>query len=162
MRKNILLVLFCMWMILGFIGGWAVFSEVTDRSPPIEYIGAQALEASAAQGGTIDIRFDVRRQRICPVVKASRILTDSAGEEHAISNYTLATNTRPGRESYDRTIQVPETAAIGPATYQITVTYACNVVHQLGWPIVVYSPPVPFLVTEAPPTLVLPLPEQHD
>ncbi|TPK15147.1 hypothetical protein FJ872_19300 [Mesorhizobium sp. B2-5-9] len=125
---------------------WLVTS-ILDRDAPVDFLSASAVEKSAPAGGTIEIHFDVYRHRICPVIKTARTLIDSASQEHAVSNFTFSSNTRPGRESYDRTITVPEAAAIGTASYQIRINYACNVIHNLGWPIVVQSPRVFFRVT---------------
>jgi len=137
-------------MLLGVCAGYGLFtlgSAAIDRKPPVDYIAASAANPSAPVGGTIDIHFDVYRYRICPVIKVSRTLTDATGTEHAVSNYTFASNTRPGRESYDRTITIPEAVAIGRAFYQIRISYACNFIHNLGWPIIVASPRVYFRIT---------------
>lgn len=131
---------------LAGVGVYNIYSAIIDRSAPIDYLEARAASAEAYAGGTIDIHFDVYRYRICPVARINRILTDSAGIEHAISNYTLASNTRPGRESYDRTITIPDVVAPGLAQYRIRILFACNFVHNLGWPIEVTSPPVNFRV----------------
>lgn len=136
--------------IMASLAGVAVanfVSAVLDREPPIDYIDARAEAPSAPAGGTIDIHFDVYRYRICPVIKTARLLTDAQNVQHAVSNYTVSSNTRPGRESYDRTITIPEAAAVGLAFYQIRITYACNYIHNLGWPIEVVSPQVFFRVT---------------
>jgi len=124
-----------------------VVTSMLDRQPPVDYLDARSAVSSAPAGGTIDIHFDVYRYRICPVIKATRQITDSQGVQHAVSNYTFASNTRPGRESYDRTITIPEAVEVGLASYRIRLTYACNFVHNLGWPIEVQSPPVFFRVT---------------
>jgi hypothetical protein len=125
---------------------WLVTS-IIDRAPPIDFISATAMEKSAPAGGTIDIHFDVYRHRICPVIKAGRTLTDSTDTEHAVANYTFASNTRPGRETYDRTITIPDAVQPGTAFYVIKLSYACNFTHNLGWPIIVASPRVYFRVT---------------
>lgn len=133
--------------ILSGFGLFTLVSNIFDRSPPIDYLAASASAVSVPQGGTIDIHFDVYRFRICSVIKVSRVLTDSQNEKHAVSNYTFSTNTRPGHESYDRTITIPEDVALGRSFYQLITDYACNFIHQLGWPIVVSSPRVYFRIT---------------
>lgn len=144
------------------MGLYTFVSAFLDRSPPIDYLAASAASKSVPVGGTIDIHFDVYRYRICNVTKVNRILTDSQGVMHVVSNYTTATLTRPGRESYDRTITIPEAVAPGPAIYRISIWFACNWVHNLGWPIFVSSPPVTFRVTpsETEGLHLPPLPEQ--
>jgi hypothetical protein len=135
---------------LAGLAGYGLFtliSAVTDRAAPVDYIEARAVQISAPAGGTIDIRFDVYRYRICPVIKINRYLVDSTGTEHAVNNYTMSQATRPGRETYDRNITIPENVAPGRAYYFIRLTYACNFIHNLGWPIMVQSPPVYFAVT---------------
>lgn len=134
-------------VLLAGVGTIYLGITIADRMPPIDYLDAKAMAVSVPQGGTIDVHFDVYRYRICPSVKATRLLTDSAGDVHVISNYTTATQTRPGREAYDRTITIPEAAAVGNAVYNIKILFACNWVHNLGWPVEVTSPPIFFRVT---------------
>lgn len=166
MNRGLLMrILFYLWMILAFVGGWTVTTEFLNRDAPIEFISATANSSAVPQGGTIDIHFEVNRYRICPVQKVQRVLLDASGQEHAISNYTLATNTKPGRESYDRTIEIPDAASLGPASYRITIYYTCNVVQNLGWPIKVSSPPARFTIVPPVDPLKLPafpLPLQRD
>lgn len=149
--------------ILAGFGLYTILSIPIDRAAPIEYLAAEAAAPSAPAGGTIDIHFDVFRFRICPVLRTNRIIEDFDGTRHTVSNYTIATQTRPGRESYDRTITIPATVKPGEAFYQLEIFYACNWTQNLGWPIVVTSPPVYFRVTPpvtlgtgTPPELVSP------
>lgn len=154
--------------IVGALGGFGLYSALLipfDRAAPIDYLEAEATTKQAAAGGTIDIHFDVYRYRICPVIRANRIIQDSDGIRHTVSNYTIASQTRPGRESYDRTITIPETVKPGMVFYQLEIFFACNWTQNLGWPIVVTSPPVWFKVTpmellgeETPPDLTSPDP----
>lgn len=115
--------------------------------PPIKYIDARASSRTVPAGGTIDVHFEVYRTRICPSLKSSRILTDKDGVERAVSNYTLDTDTKPGLEQYDRTITIPVETPPGPATYQFRIVFACNFIHNLGWPIYVESPKIHFEIT---------------
>lgn len=152
--------------IVGALGGFGLYSAIViplDRAAPIDYLAAEALTPTVAAGGTIDIHFDVYRYRICPVLRTNRIIQDSEGTRHIVSNFTIASQTRPGRESYDRTITVPETVKPGNVFYQLDIAYACNWTQNLGWPIVVQSPMVWFRVTppetlgtDTPPDLVIP------
>lgn len=137
-------------VILAAVGTIYLGITVSDRTPPIDYLDARAMAASVPQGGTIDVHFDVYRYRICPSPKATRLLTDSAGDVHVISNYTTATLTRPGREAYDRTITIPEAVAVGNAVYSIKILFSCNwFQNAIGWPVEVTSPPIFFRVTPA-------------
>jgi hypothetical protein len=54
------------------------------------------------------------------------------------------------RAAGSRSITIPDAAATGPAMYQVTVDYTCNIIHRLGWPITVTSPPIHFQITERP------------
>lgn len=123
-----------------------LFLAVIDRQPPLTYIEANAVQKAIPAGGQLDIRFDVQRARICQVLNIGRYILASTGEEYAVAAYTVSTDTRPGRERYDRTITVPENVPSGPAEYFIRIKYACNVIHNLGWPILVESPRVRFEV----------------
>lgn len=149
-------------LVLGLACVGAIYLGITvsDRSAPIDYLDARAMAVSVPQGGTIDIHFDVYRYRICEPVKATRLLTDSAGDVHVISNYTTATMTRPGREAYDRTITIPEAVAVGDAVYNIKILFACNWFQNIGWPVEVTSPPIFFRVTPAEPPLTPQEPQQ--
>lgn len=131
------------------LAGFGLYSMLVvpiDRAAPIDYLAAEAATPSAPAGGTIDVHFDVYRYRICQVLKTNRIIQDSEGTRHTVSNYTIAAQTRPGRESYDRTITIPTAVATGEAFYQLEIYYACNWTQNLGWPIVVTSPQVWFKV----------------
>jgi hypothetical protein len=118
-----------------------------DKRTPFVYREAMAMSRTVPAGGAIDIRFDVERFRICQVLGVSRYITDKYGADHAVVSYTVAPGTRPGRETYDRTITIPEVVPPGPASYRIKIKYACNFVHHLGWPIEVESPRAAFTVT---------------
>lgn len=140
-----------------------VVQSAIDRAPPFVYREALAVERTVPAGGSIDIRFDVERFRICQVLNVYRYVTDRDGIDHAVVTYTVASNTRPGRETYDRTITIPEVVPPGPASYRIRLKYACNFIHHLGWPIEVESPRAEFEVT---PSLIqgynmTPLPERR-
>lgn len=123
-----------------------LFLATIDRQPPLIYIEAQSVQTSVPAGGQLEIRFDVERQRICQTLSVSRYILAATGDEYAVNAYTVSTETRPGRERYDRTITVPENVPPGPAEYFIRLKYACNVIHNLGWPILVESPRVRFTV----------------
>lgn len=51
---------------------------------------------------------------------------------------------------------IPEAAALGQAMYQVDLSYECNLIHRLGWPIDVHSPVIRFDVM---PRLVVILPQ---
>ena len=139
---------------LAVVLAWLVTS-IIDRAAPIHYFEAFAVQTTAYPGGTIDIRFDVDRVRTCQVLNVGRYITDKDGVEHAVNGYTVSTDTRPGRESYSRTITIPDAVPAGPASYFLRIKYACNWLHNLGWPITVQSPNVSFELVE-PPMIVLP------
>ena len=123
-------------------------NSVLDRDPPIYYVEASALQASVPAGGTISIRFDVDRKRVCQVQNIYRYITDKDGVNYGGLTYTAEAATRPGKEVYNRAITVPEAVPPGKASYFIRIRYECNFIHRLlGWPIVVESPKVDFMVT---------------
>lgn len=132
-------------LLLAFFGSYTLVSMAIDRDPPIIYEGAKALEAEAKSGGTLDVEFKVFRTRICSAV-TRRWLVDSEGTRHAIPSYTVGIKLLAGRETYQRSITVPDAAALGPAWYEVSLTYYCNVFHRLTWPIVVTSPPIQFVI----------------
>lgn len=134
--------------IICIIIGWllsVVATAVLDRAPPIEYTFGKALSEVAEQGGKIDVQFTVTRTRICRNT-VSRIITDSSDTSYPVSEYTFSPVTRPGQETYDRTITVPENVPPGRVYYQIRLYYYCNWFHSLGYPITIFSPRVYFQV----------------
>lgn len=137
---------------LAAFGATALGLYISDDSPPIRFLSARALDRSVPQGGTIDISFEVERDRHC-ASEAQRWLTDSTGTRHSIPSFTAgpADNTLSlGRDTYRRSITIPNAAAKGPAFYQVTISYTCNVVQRIAlMPIVVTSPRIWFEITEA-------------
>ncbi|QYA03896.1 hypothetical protein [Rhizobium sp. B21/90] len=124
---------------LGFVGSYSIVSMAFDRQPPILYEEAKALSSSVPQGGSLDVEFKVFRTRICPVV-AKRRLIDSQGSKHSIPSYTVGMQMLAGRETYMRSIVIPNNASIGPALYEVDLDFICNAIHQMGFPIRVVSP----------------------
>lgn len=135
-------------VLLAFTGTYWITSMVIDRTPPIIYESAKALQATVPQGGSLDIEYKVFRTRICPAV-AKRWLVDSVGERHSIPSYTVGLQFLAGRETYQRSITIPDAAAIGPAFYEVDLDYSCTLVNRLGFPIHVVSPPITFIITPA-------------
>lgn len=131
-------------LLLAAVGSFNMAVWVTDRDPPIRYLGARALSPSIEQGGTIGIEFDVFRHRICPS-EVRRWLYDADWNRHAIPSFTTGLELLAGREVYQRTITIPPAAATGPAQYQVVLDYQCNPLQRiLSWPVTVRSPPIRF------------------
>lgn len=118
---------------------------VADREPPIIYEDAKALSPTVKQGGAIEVEFSVFRSRICPLV-AKRWLVDSVKKRHSIPQFTTGLKLLAGRETYRRSITIPLAAAVGPATYTVTLDYTCNPLQRLFRPITVVSRPVSFQI----------------
>jgi hypothetical protein len=121
---------------------WLVTSAL-DRQPPIIYDHVAALSDSVPQGGTIEVEFSVFRLRVCDAV-VKRWLIDARGEKHAIPSFTVGPRPLAGLDTYRRSITVPDAAALGQASYVVDLAYSCNLIHRLGWPILVSSPPIRF------------------
>lgn len=139
---------------LAGMGSFWLATMILDRDAPIHYKGASALSDSVPQGGSIDVEYSVFRSRVCAAT-ALRYLTDAKGTKHAIPSWTVGLSPDPGPETYRRTITIPQVAAIGPASYVVTISYYCNIVHRLGFPIVVATPPIAFGITPGP-IMILP------
>jgi hypothetical protein len=90
--------------------------------------------------------YKVVRSWICPSI-LKRWLADSAGDCHAITNYSVGTGTRKGRETYRPSITIPDNAAIGRAHYEVSIESTCNLVQRFGWPVKLTSPPIYFEIT---------------
>lgn len=134
---------------------WLVTAAI-DRQPPIIYDHVRALAADVPQGGTIEVEFSVFRLRICDV-EARRWLYDASGRKHSIPSFTVGPRQLAGLDTYRRLITIPEAAAVGQASYVVELAFACNLVHRLGWPIRVLSPPIRFEVTPRPLIFLPPL-----
>lgn len=131
---------------------WMV-TAVIDRHPPVTYESASAMASAVAQGGVIEVEFVVFRHRICKAT-VRRWVTDSTGTRHSIPSFTVGPRTQlAGLDRYRRTITIPEAVAVGPASYQVDLSYECNLIHRLGWPIEVQSPVIHFDVTPRLPPL---------
>lgn len=131
-------------LLLAAIGSFNMALWVTDRDPPIPYLGARALTPVVAQGGTINVEFDVFRYRVCPA-NVRRWLYDSAMNRHAIPSWTTGLELLAGREVYKRSITIPDAAEPGTAQYQVVLDYECNPLARImSIPIRVYSPPIRF------------------
>lgn len=143
-------------LILAAIGSFNMAAWVSDRNPPIAYLGVRPLASVVEQGGTITVEFDVFRYRICQT-DASRWLYDSAMNRHAIPSWTTGLERLAGREVYRRKITIPYAALPGPAQYQVVLEFECNPLQRiLSWPVRVTSPSVTFVIRPASrPTLPL-------
>lgn len=120
---------------------------VVDREPPITYQGAHAVAPTVSRGGSIDVEYKVIRNRICPVV-AKRWLYDAAGQRHSVPQYTVGADLTAGRETYRRSITIPQAAAFGPARYEVVLDYTCNALQKFVGPTTVVSPPVEFEIVK--------------
>lgn len=128
---------------LAAFGSYSLVYMLLDRSPPITYQRAEALAPSVPAGGSIEVEFEVNRDRICPST-VKRWLVDAAGTRHSITNFTVGSNLKRGKEVYQRSITVPENAAIGPAYYEVKLEFACNIIQRLGWPLKLNAPFIKF------------------
>lgn len=127
----------------AFYGAVSLGTMVADRQPPIVYLKAVALSDTVPQGGSIEIEFEVNRSRICSS-NVKRWLVDAAQTRHSITSFTVGSNLKKGREVYQRTITIPENAAVGPAYYEVKLEFACNVIQRLGWPLKLDAPHIKF------------------
>lgn len=140
--------------VLSAVGVFAVGVSITDREPPIKYEGARAMSPMGFPGGVVEVEFTVFRSRICQSI-TQRWLVDSSGTRHSIPSFTIGLSMLAGRETYQRTIQIPVGATLGPAEYYVHLKYQCNLLHRvLSWNIEVESPHIRFEVIpnkDAPP-----------
>ena len=128
-----------------FISSFNIAVMIVDREAPITYQSARPLALRVEQGGTIEVEYKVFRSRICPVV-AKRWLHDAHDVRHSVPQFTVGADLTAGRETYRRTITIPESAALGPAWYEVVLEYTCNPLQKLiGGPQVV-SPPIRFSI----------------
>ncbi|MBZ9678268.1 hypothetical protein [Mesorhizobium sp. ES1-1] len=135
---------------------WFV-TAVLDRDPPIIYDHVGAVKDHVPQGGSIEVEFTVFRLRICDAA-VKRWLIDSAGAKHSIPSFTVGPRPLAGLDTYRRSITIPDAAALGQASYQVELAYTCNIIHRLGWPITVASPPIRFTITPNEGLVPFPLP----
>ncbi|ELT51100.1 hypothetical protein [Brucella intermedia] len=130
------------------IAGYGIASvvlSVLDRDPPMIYVEAKAVEQKVEAGKALTVLLTVDRKRICRTLRVTRFVTDSTGMKHEVSA-TAIKRTRPGIETYDREISVPESAAPGPADYYVRIEFACSWSQVVFHPIVLESPRVKFTI----------------
>lgn len=135
-------------LVMAGVGSFYVGGSLVDYLPPVQYRHAAAVSSTVPQGGTIDVEFDVSRNRLCEIVNVRRMLIDSEGEQHVIPTFTVGFPSTIGRDTYVRKITIPESAALGHAEYQVRIRYACNWWHRVsGLTINVYAPAIGFKIT---------------
>lgn len=131
-------------LVLAGIGSFNMALWVTDRAPPIRFESARAIAMFVRQGWSIEVEFEVFRERVCPI-DAKRWLYDSQWRRHSIPSFTTGMELLAGRETYRRSITIPDAATTGPLYYQVVLDYICNPLQRiLSWPVRVYSPPIKF------------------
>lgn len=113
----------------GAIGYW-----VTDRSLPTHSLSAFLLTENVQQGGKLQTRRTVDRERLCHTT-IERMMFDERDRR-----YDLGTAIYPngagalGRETFIGVQTVPEKITPGPARYVALVCYRCNPMHWI-WPV---------------------------
>lgn len=130
-------------------GLYAIINTVTDFEPPLVYIEASTDMKDVRIGDQLEVKFDVYRNRICSTDKINRYIVDSQGITNSVTNYTVSSTTRPGRERYDRLITIPPNINDGRAYYYVQITYSCTWVHKLFTPIIITSPRIYFNILPA-------------
>lgn len=139
-------VVFYLTCVFAGVGVYNMYTALIDWSPPVVFIEALAVQPSARAGEQITMRFDVDRKKICLNIRDDRFIIDYQGTTRIVSNYERVTQTRPGKEVYERSITIPIDVPPGPATYFIRINYVCTWAQRIFGPIVVESPYIPFVV----------------
>lgn len=129
-----------------------------DRDPPHDYSNVVAISGSHFQsgrpvppahpGGVLTIRYDLSRERLCPL-RIERTITDSEHTLHILGSEPY-TPTETGEFSMNRLIRLDENINTGPATAKIDLFWYCNPMQSwFSWPIhtTLY---VPFAVVRKP------------
>ena len=135
---------------MSWVGAGSMALLVTDNQPPLQYVSARAIEKEVAQGGELNVEYEVFRSKICEST-VRRYVVDAAGEQWSVTNYTVGSNLKAGKEVYQRKITVPLGTALGVATYEVKLEYRCNIMQVWLWPLKVNAPPIPFLITAGDP-----------
>ena len=121
---------------------------VSDRGSPVTVLSSQVMTPLVAQGGILKVNYRVYRLRSCRAL-LERVIFDGEGNRIILPDVDFESAGPVGADEYTAPTIVPLAAATGPARYRVTITYQCNVIHRLAWPIVDVRPDLNFTITPA-------------
>lgn len=129
---------------------WATVAGVmvADRAVPTTVLSSTVLTPEVAQGGLLRIDYQVYRLRTCRVL-IERVIFDGEGNRVILPDVDFESAGPVGVDHYVSPTVVPLAAAVGKAKYRVTLSYYCNVIHRLFWPIVDVRPDLEFYITPA-------------
>lgn len=131
---------------VGAVGPLAYL--LADRTLPYEYLSGEVLPPDPEIGHQISIHWHVRVNRFCPGWVQRDIIDRRGYVWHNVGGPVRdITPVTPGSETHIvNTIELPRQLGVGPAEYQAHVTFKCNPLQRLFWPIHVSLPRLPFVI----------------
>lgn len=117
-----------------------------DRATPVAVLESTLLTPEVPQGGLLRVSYIVRRDRVCKTL-LERVIIDSNGNRYVLPDLDFEAAGPAGLEQFTSQTPVPDILTTGLASYRVTLTYSCNIVHRLAFPIVDVRPPVYFRIT---------------
>lgn len=119
-----------------------------DRATPVAVLETTLLTPEVPQGGLLRVSYIVRRDRVCRTL-LERVIMDFDGNRYVLPDLDFEAVGPSGLEQFTSQTPVPDILGAGLASYRVTLTYSCNIVHRLLWPVVDVRPPVYFRITPA-------------
>lgn len=117
---------------------------VMDRSPPYIRLSGEMIPPNPAQGEFVSVRWRIKVIKPCPPNvprNVTRRIIDSTGVviDYEPIEGVFGAEGETIRDSITRSFQIPPSAALGPAKYQSSASFACNPFQTL-WPVFVSEP----------------------
>ncbi len=131
----------------GIVAAAVLGYMASDREPPITVISATVSAFNVMPGGEIEWRIKFVQKKRCHI-QTDRALYDALDVRYPLPTLEYQSGVDNLGEEQDIVLRflVPNSMALGPARYEATTVYRCNILQNI-WPI--YSPynPVSFEVT---------------
>lgn len=124
------------------IAGWMT----SDRTIPVRVDYTTVLTPRTERGGVLKIEYQVYRDQQCRTL-IERTIFDSKGTRLYLPDIDYETVGPLGRDTFTSATVVPLIAEPGWAKYRVTLSYSCNVIQRLFWPIVDQRPDIPFYIS---------------
>ncbi len=117
-------------VVSGALGYMAV-----QRDPPIQVVKQSLLDVSVRPGENLERRVTLIQQKRCEI-HSTRYIVDADSVRHELEpiNYQFGIGTLRKEQELVLRIPIPDDIALGPARFEMTTRYRCNLLHSV-WPI---------------------------
>ncbi|MEP6827906.1 MAG: hypothetical protein ABJA10_07510 [Aestuariivirga sp.] len=140
MRYTILIIAIAFGAVLAAIPG--VFLYMLNEPPPSLSYFRGVVNSPVAPGGKLQIHIGATVSKMCEA-EASRFLVDANGVK---TEFAAVEKNQSTDFTYE--LNIPATAAIGPAKLMVIISWKCNFIQKL-FPRIVKQPPLDFEIGDA-------------